>query len=249
MEWTEEGIILSVLRRGESSGVITLLTRERGKHAGLIRSLVDKSLRGLYQPGNLVHAEWRARLEEHLGFYKCEMITAYSAPLLNDGDRLAGLSSVCALVDSALPEREAHPKLYSRFLDLLGYLSGPDWPAHYIAFELDLLSDLGFGLDLSHCAATGDIKDLVYVSPKTGRAVSAVAGEPYKERLLELPRFLTNRSGNSAEITSEAMSQGFHLTGFFLERHVFQPHNRKIPQARSRLVERLTNRLRTNAKS
>ena len=249
MEWTEEGIILSVLRRGESSGVITLLTRERGKHAGLIRSLVDKSRRGVYQPGNLVHAEWRARLEEHLGFYKCEMITAYSAPLLNDGDRLAGLSAACALVDSALPEREDHPKLFGRFLDLLTYLSGPDWSAHYVAFELDLLSDLGFGLDLSHCAVTGDSRNLVYVSPKTGRAVSSEAGEPYKERLLELPGFLTNRGLDSAAITPEALNQGLRLTEFFLERHVFHPHGRKIPQARSRLVERLSNRLRTNAKS
>lgn len=240
MEWTEEGIILSVLRRGESSGVITLLTRDRGKHAGLIRSLVDKARRGVYQPGNLVHAEWRARLEEHLGFYKCEIITAYSAPLLNDGDRLAGLSAACALVDSALPEREAHPKLFSRFLDLLKYLSGPDWPAYYVAFELDLLSDLGFGLDLSHCAVSGDTKELVYVSPKTGRAVSAGAGEPYKERLLALPGFLTNRGASPVKITPESLNQGLHLTEFFLERHVFHPHGRKIPQARSRLVERLT---------
>ncbi len=150
------------------------------------------------------------------------------------------MSAACALVDSALPEREAHPKLFGRFLDLLKYLNEADWSAHYVAFELDLLSDLGFGLDLSHCAVSGDTKELVYVSPKTGRAVSAGAGEPYRERLLALPEFLTNRGAGPVKITPESLNQGFHLTEFFLERHVFHPHGRKIPQARNRLVERLT---------
>ena len=243
MDWKDEGIVLSAHKHGESAAIVTLLTREHGRHAGLVRGGAGKRARGIYQPGNHVMAHWRARLAEHLGSYQCELTSAPAAHLLDDRLRLAGLSAACALTEAALPEREPHGVLFEMFAALLAALDREDWPVLYVRWELDLLRELGFGLDLSSCAATGRNDQLAYVSPKSGRAVSLAAGEPYRHALLTLPAFLLNgegaKSAGKGGETATGVSDGLTLTGYFLEHYVFAPNNRGLPAARQRLAERL----------
>jgi len=234
MEWHDDGIIIGARKHGETSVIATLLTREHGRHAGLIKGGAGKRMRGIVQPGNKVRATWRARLAEHLGNFNLEPIESYAASALTNGDRLAALTSACALVDAALPEREPHPALLDGLEILLCALNDDSvWPIIYVKWEIGLLTELGFGLDLTACAATGETDDLVYVSPKSGRAVSRAAGEPYKGRLLSLPTFLVD-SGAPAQITD-----GLRLTGYFLENHVFLHRDAKMPAARECLFERV----------
>jgi len=236
MEWTDEGIVLSARKHGETSAIVTLLTRAYGRHAGLVRGGAGKAARGILQPGNRVEARWRARLAEHLGTLTCEMTYAFAAAVLDDAARLAALSSACAIAEAALPEREPFPSVYDGLLALLGAIENDVWPVAYVRWELGLLTQLGFGLDLSECAATGRNDQLAYVSPKSGRAVSLAAGEPYKGRLLALPAFLAG-GGNGAG--PGALLDGLRLTGHFLERHLFAPMGVPMPAARRRLEERL----------
>lgn len=236
MEWTHDGIVLSARKHGETSSIVTLLTREKGRHLGLVRGGAGKRQRGVLQPGNRVHARWRARLPEHLGTLACELESAYAAALLDDRQRLAALSAACAVTDAALPEREPHAAVFDGLLMLLRALAGEAWPFVYVKWELELLAELGFGLDLSRCAATGINDQLVYVSPKSGRAVSAAAGEPYRNALLPLPAFL--RDGGLGGTPGEVVD-GLRLTGYFLERHVFATVGKTMPAARRRLSERL----------
>lgn len=239
MDWTDHGIVLASRRHGETSAIVTLLTRDHGRHAGLVRGGGGKRLSAVLQPGNMVAARWRARLPEHLGTYTLELERAGAAVWLDDPARLAALSAACALVETALPEREPHANLYSGFVDLLAALAGDGWPTAYVRWELALLAELGFGLDLSRCAATGRNDQLAFVSPKTGRAVSLSAGEPYRDVLLPLPAFLV---GDAAAGDSAAVAEGLKLTGYFLERHVYGHHHRGVPPARDRLVQRLQSR-------
>jgi DNA repair protein RecO (recombination protein O) len=185
MDWMDQGLVLSVRRHGESSAVVTLLTAHHGRHAGLVRGGQSRRLRGVLQPGNQVTATWRARLEEHLGSFVLELDRSLAAPLLPFADRLAALGSLCALVDTGLPERENHPALFENTAAMITALDSEDdsWRPYYVQWELDFLRELGFGLDLSRCVATGGIDDLVYVSPKSGGAVSSAAGVPYRDRL------------------------------------------------------------------
>ncbi len=238
MEWQDEGIVVARRRHGESAAVVTLLTRAHGRHAGLVRGGAGRRAGGLYQAGTLVSARWRARLAEHLGSYVCEMSEAFAARLLDDPARLEALGALCAIIETTLPEREPHPGLFAATLDMLRRLDAPGWAARYVRWEVRVLADLGFGLDLTECVATGAREDLAYVSPRTGRAVSAVAGEPYGERLLPLPRFLLSESGDERPAASEIVA-GLGLTGHFLEQSVFAPHGRPVPAARMRLVDRL----------
>src|SRR5512145_3276565 len=252
MEWQDEGIVVARRRHGESAAVVTLLTRAHGRHVGLVRGGAGRRASGLYQAGTLVTARWRARLAEHLGSFVCEMSEAIAARMLDDPARLEALAAICAVLQAALPEREPHPALFASTLDLLRGLDAPGWPARYVRWETRLLAELGFGLDLTRCAATGSREDLTYVSPRTGRAVGAAAGEPYGGRLLRLPRFLVSER-DDADVDSGEIVAGLALTGHFLDRSVFAPHGRQLPAARTRLVERLgrsatissTNRTRT----
>jgi DNA repair protein RecO (recombination protein O) len=239
MEWTDRGIVLSARRHGESSAIVVALTPSHGRHAGLVRGAFKRQ-GGTYEPGNLVQLRWRARLDEHLGNFTGELLHSHAASLLDDPPRLAALTSACALTDSALPERERHDKVYLALSALLAALETGEtgaWQAAYARFELDLLTDLGFGLDLSHCAATGATESLAYVSPKTGRAVSMEAGEPYRDKLLALPAFLAKP--DAAPASPMAVAAALALTGYFLERHVFAPHGKTIPAARTRLIDRI----------
>jgi DNA repair protein RecO (recombination protein O) len=245
IEWSDEGIVLSARRHGESAAIVSLLTRGHGRHVGLVRGGGGRRARGLYEPGNRVTAAWRARLAEHLGHYACELAESRAARLLDDAVRLAGLTAATALVDAALPEREPHARLFDGLDAFIARLcDGSGWPAAYVRLELDLLADLGFGLDLVRCAVTGTTADLAYVSPKTGRAVSAAAAEPYRDRLLPLPPFLTSTTTDTA-VSSADILAGLRLTGFFLEQHAFShqppsPGRGPLPAARDRLIALLT---------
>ena len=238
MEWCDEGIVLAARRYGESAAVAILLTREHGRHAGLARGGAGRRGRALYQTGNRVQAVWRARLGEHLGSYACELIDGFGGRLLEDPLRLAGLTAAAALIEAALPEREPHQPLYDRLLALMTTLAqdgdGASWREDYVRFELALLAELGFGLDLSACAATGMTADLAFVSPRSGRAVSLGAGQPYRDKLLELPAFL---GGSGASKPGDVL-RGLALTGYFLEQHLFPPPQ-GLPPARGRLADLL----------
>ena len=231
MDWTDEGIVLSTRAHGETGLIAMLLTREHGRHAGLARG---QKLRAALQPGTQVQARWRARLADHLGSYALEPTGATAALLIDDPLRLAALSSACAVLEVALPEREAHPPVFDGMLALLATLTGDHWDAAYVQWEIGLLGALGFGLDLERCAASGRNDELAYVSPRSGRAVSLSAGEPYRERLLPLPGFLLGHG--SAD--PAAVSQGLALTGHFLERSLFGQAHRPVPPARQRYVDR-----------
>ncbi len=242
IEWGDDGVVLSARPHGEGSAVVSLLTHAHGRHASLVRGAFSAANRGLFQPGNRVSATWRARLSEHLGTYSCELSQGYAAALLDDPLRLAGLAAVCAVADASLPEREPHPALFEAMLALIDAMTDPElgdaWVAGYARWEVGLLGELGYGLDLSACAATGANDDLAYVSPRSGRAVSLAAGEPYRDKLLQLPRFLVGEAGVRAGGDDDDLFAGLALTGFFLERHVFATHGRQPPPARTRFVER-----------
>lgn len=232
MEWTDHGIVLSARRHGETSVVLSVLTEAHGQHAGLVRGGQSRQRRGLMEPGNLVAVTWRARLEEHLGNYIVELETSYAARLLDRAVQLAALASLCSTLDKCLAEREAVPQLFSDTLQLVHYLDRDEFAARYVEWELSLLSELGFGLDLTSCAATGEVDDLIYVSPRSAQAVSRDAGTPYRDKLLKLPDFINGGTNpNHADILD-----GLRLTGYFLDRYVFQPHNQPLPSARERFI-------------
>lgn len=235
MEWIDDAIVLALRGHGETSAIVSLLTRERGRQSGLVRGARSRLARGYLQPGAVVRAAWRARLAEHLGAIAWEPVSGLPPGILDDPGRLAVLSSVCAVANAALPEGEAHEEVFNALLGVLASLEDDAvWPSAAVKWELGLLGALGFGLDLSVCAATGVSGDLVYVSPRSGRAVSRAAGEPYRDRLLALPEFLRLPGGFAGPADVVA---GLRLTGYFLERHVFGAHGQGPPRARVRLVE------------
>ncbi|HSD35823.1 MAG TPA: DNA repair protein RecO [Alphaproteobacteria bacterium] len=241
MDWRDEGIVLTLRPLGESGAVVTLLTREHGRHAGLARGGAGRRGRALYQTGNRLAATWRARLGEQLGTLSAELIEAHGARFIEDPLRLAALASAAALAEGALPEREPHRAVYDRLLALLEAIEADDhstgWPADYARWELALLADLGFGLDLARCAVTGETQSLTHVSPRTGRAVSAEAAAPYRDLLLPLPAFL----GGTGTARPGEVLQALALTGHFLEQNIFHPPQ-GLPAARGRLIDLLGRR-------
>jgi DNA repair protein RecO (recombination protein O) len=237
VQWTDEAIILAARPHGESSLIVQLLTREHGRHAGLVRGARKARGRGVYEIGNRVEASWQARLSEHLGMLRCELIEGCAAALIDDPRRLACLAAAAALAEATLPERETVPHCFSGLGDLLAAL-GRDrgWASIYVTWELGLLAELGFGLDLARCAATGTTDDLAYVSPKSAQAVSRAAGMPYRDKLLRLPAFLRDPA---APAEPGDIIDGLTLTGYFLTRHIFAPLDRNLPPARTRFVDRM----------
>jgi DNA repair protein RecO (recombination protein O) len=236
MEWSDQGIVLSSRPHSETGVIASLLTREHGRHAGFVPGGISRKTRPVWQPGNVVEVAWRAKVAEQLGNYTAEVRESHAARVLDDPMELAGLAAACAVVDAALPEREPHPAMYEGFHAFLSVLGHEGWPAIYVRLELGLLQELGFGLDLEKCALTGATEDLAFVSPKTGRAVSRAAAEPYRDKLIALPGFLST-GGLPADAAE--LRQGLDLTGFFIERHVFWPHNKPLPGARARFMETL----------
>jgi DNA repair protein RecO (recombination protein O) len=237
MQWSDEGVVLSVRQHGEAGAVLELFTRAHGRHLGLVHGGRSRKLRPILQIGNHLDAAWKARLADHLGHFTLELRKSYAGEVMEDKAALAAMTSMAALA-RLLPERDPHPSLFEVTLFVLGYLDDRAvWPALVVRWELALLEELGYGLDLASCAATGRRTDLVYVSPKSGRAVSAEAGAPYQDRLLALPAFL--RAGAPRQVTEEDLQAGFALTGHFLEARVLRPREMELPEARSRLLSYL----------
>ena len=235
MQWQEEAIVLGVKRHGETSVIAEVMTRSRGRHLGMVRGGRSRAMQPVLQPGNLVDALWRARLDEHLGEFRIEPVRQRAAQLMESAVALYGVQTMAALL-RLLPERDPHPHLYEALDIILDHLDDPAGAGElFIRFELAVLNDLGFGLDLTECAATGRRDELTYVSPKSGRAVTREAGQPYADRMLALPAFLAPE--RQAATSGEEIEAAFRLTGFFLHRHVYDPRGIDMPSAREGVRE------------
>ena len=233
--WTDDGFVISMRPHGENAAIIGLFTRYHGRHMGLVHAASSKSKKATLEPGNHVSAEWRARLDTQLGTYALELVKANSATMLSDPLKLAALSSICAILDISLPEREPQTAIYDATSALLEVLSLADevaqWLPIYLRWELGMLEALGFGLMLDKCAVSGTTQALSYVSPRTGHAVHHSEAGPYKDRLLQLPACL-----GGAEALADEFSAGLALTGHFMTRHIFGAVHKDLPQPRIRLA-------------
>jgi DNA repair protein RecO (recombination protein O) len=227
MEWRDQGIILGIKRHGETSVIAEVMTHARGRHLGLMRNGRSRTMLPVLQPGNLVELTWRARLDEHLGNFSAEPIN-FRAASLNGVQALASLLRL-------LPERDPHPHLFDMLNIVLDHLSEASGAGElYVRFELAVLNDLGFGLDLAECAATGSREDLEFVSPKSGRAVSRDAGLPYQSKLFRLPDFL--KEGSKKAATRDSLDEAFRMTRYFLDRHVYEPRGLEVGTARDGFI-------------
>jgi DNA repair protein RecO (recombination protein O) len=240
MEWTDEGIVLGTRRLGESSAIAELLTRGHGRHLGLVRGGAGSRLRPVLQPGNTVHAVWRARLDEHLGTYQVEATRTRAATVLAASHAVYGVTHLASLA-RLLPEREPHEDVYDRLEATLDDFDDAGEAAiDLVRFELAMLAELGFGLDLASCVATGATAELIYVSPKSGCAVSRQAGDPWRDRLLRLPAFLRQSDDGSKGWSDQDLLDGFELTGRFLLRHVLEPRGLGHSDARAGFIAAVT---------
>ncbi len=238
MEWIDDALILSCRPHGENATIVTLLAEGQGRHAGLVAGGQSQNAQALLQPGNRVKARWRARLTEHLGHFNCDLLYAHAAGWLDNPEILAIIASACAITEVSLPERQPMPGVFAGLCALFELKDPYLWAPLYVKWEIGLLRSLGYGLDLSQCAANGGTNNLAYVSPRTGRAVSLEAGAAYHEKLFPLPGFLLGGPWDD-----ESIRQGLDLTGHFLARHVFNHTQSRLvnetglPQARQRLGE------------
>ncbi|MEM9966993.1 MAG: DNA repair protein RecO [Pseudomonadota bacterium] len=241
MEWRDQGILLSSRRHGESAAIIEVFTPQHGRHLGVVRGGASRKIAPTLQPGAQLDLAWRARLETHIGNFTVELIQGRAATAMQSRLSLAGLNSVTGLLSFCLPERQPHADLYLRTHALLDLMDQPTlWPLAYLHWELQLLEDMGYALDLTACAVTGATETLAYVSPKSGRAVSAAGAGDWADRLLPLPDVLRGiGSGSDAEI-----AQGFVTTGYFLSMHLARDLGEQpLPEARARFVETFTRQL------
>ncbi|NWG46573.1 MAG: DNA repair protein RecO [Alphaproteobacteria bacterium] len=238
MRWEEEAIVLARRPHGETSLLVSVLTPSHGRHVGLVKGGRSSRYRGQIEPGNRVQAVWQARLSEHLGNFGVELMRDRAGPLLQDGLALSALSALCALVEACLAEREPHPAVYAALDIAIDALEDPEiWPVLMVRFELGLLAELGFGLELGRCAVTGRTDTLTHVSPRTGRAVAAEVAARYEGRLLPLPAFLLG--GQAGPRGPLEVLDGLRLTGSFLNRWLFEPQDRELPPPRAALPDRL----------
>lgn len=243
MDWNEPAILMAVQPHGESGLIAQMFTRTYGRHAGFVSGGNGRRQKSVYQRGNLLQAAWRGRLSEQLGNFTCEPLGVRASDFLDDALRLDALSSAMTMLATTLPEREPHPNLYDATLAWLEGLSGPYWGETLVFLEVRLLEVLGFGLDLKSCAATGSTEDLDFISPRSGRAVSKNAAEPYKNKLLRLPGFLVGKE----ETSLQAVYDGLQMTGYFFEKFIFHAQNKPLPEAHSRLTNRLQRELSKEA--
>lgn len=236
MEWSDDAIVISVKPHGESAAILEALTKDHGRHLGLVRGGGSRKSKAALQPGNTLRVVWRARLNEHLGTFAMEPARMRAGEMLEHRAALAGLNAFTGVTSAALPEREPHRSVYDAGEILLAAMAGRsirEWGPLYVRWEAGLLDELGFGLDLSQCASTGSTDDLVYVSPKSGRAVSRDAGEPYAPRMMTLPAFLLGTQNPTPSLADVAA--GLRLTAHFLLERVLAPHGKELPPARLRL--------------
>jgi len=233
---TKPAILAWDRKHGETSAIAEIFTREKGRYAGLVRGGISRRMRPVLQPGNHVKVEWRGRLENQLGHYTVEAQDSRAAELMETRLSLAGLNALCVMTRELLPEREAYPALFDVFSIVVSQLDNPEvWPALYVRWESGLLAALGYGLDLSECAATGTIENLTHISPRSGRAVCTEAAAPYGDKMLKLPGFMRGE----ASVTAEDIWEGLRLTGYFLETRVQWEINRTLPEARAAMIDRL----------
>lgn len=230
MEWTDSGIVIAARPMNEQDAIVTLLAREQGRHAGMVRGAHSPKQAAMLQVGTLVQATWRARLADSLGHYRLESLHSPLGDVMQDKTRLAILRAACAVAVTALPERHPYPEIYDGLAALIRLLDSPYLGYLYVGWEMGLLSALGFGLDLASCAAGGNDR-LAWVSPRTGRAVSLSMGEAYRDRLLPLPAFLLGEDDGDIH----AVRDGLRLTGHFLERCIYGALNQPVPAARAEL--------------
>ncbi len=238
MEWRDEGILLTMRRHGESAAIVDAFTAEHGRHAGIVRGGAGRRMAPVLQPGAQLDLTWRARLEDHLGSYQAELIRSRAATAMSSRLALAGLNAVTALLAFCLPEREAHPELYLRSTQILDLLGRDDiWPLAYLRWEVALEEEMGFGLEFEQCAVTDSRLDLIYVSPKSGRAVSRRGAGEWADRMLPLPPVLMGRGGAENSEIVTALS----TTGFFLQNRLAPSlGNHPLPEARGRLIDVLS---------
>ena len=236
MEWRDEGLIIGLRKHGESSVIVELMTRVHGRHLGIVKGGRSKRLQPVLQQGNSVEIVWRARLEEHLGLYQLEESRSRASRIMESGMALAGIGLIGDLL-RLLPERDPHEGLYDMACAVAEHLDQPAIsPQLMVRFEMTVLRELGFGLDLSECVATGVREDLIYISPKSGRAVCRSAGEPWKDKLLPLPGFLAQGLGPEEHVEADDLQQAFRLTGYFLQRDIFGPRQLGLPDGRTRFL-------------
>lgn len=228
---------------GEGGAVVSLLTEGHGRHGGYVHGGMSAKKRVILQPGTLVNAHWQSRVADNLGTFTLEMEQGLSPDILEDSLKLGALLSACSLCDAALPERESHPGLYHGLLALAEMLQGEHWGAAYVMWEIQLLRELGFRLELDKCAGGGDVQTLTHVSPKSGRAVSKVQAMPYKEKLLLLPDFLRPESMREGNEEGEDILLGLKMTGHFLEHWVFTHHTKGVPETRLLFAQKAAARL------
>ena len=237
IEWRDEGVLLAVRKHGEAAVIVEFFTQHHGKHAGVVRGGAGRRQGPILQPGGQFEVVWKARLEEHMGAFTVEPMRSRAAQVMADPLALAGLTSVVGLLNFALPERAQHGALYSASINLLDLICVTEaWPLAYLHWEMQLLEDLGFGLDLSCCVVSGTTEELAYVSPKSGRAVAAHHAGRWKTQLLPLAPCMIGQSvADNGEIAA-----GLRTTGHFLEKWLAPSlGDRGLPLARQRLVERL----------
>jgi DNA repair protein RecO (recombination protein O) len=240
MEWTDDGIVLGTRKHGEANAILEVMTRDHGRHLGLVRGGAGSRLRPVLQPGNTVHVTWRARLDEHLGHYAVEPLRLHGASQLAASHVVYGVTHLAALC-RLLPERDPHPEVHEALTAMLERLDHPlAAGAEMVRFELQILAELGFGLDLENCAATGTANDLGFVSPRSGRAVSRTAAEPWQDRLFRLPAFLSDTTAPPVE----DIADGFALTGFFIEHRVLEPRGLAFADAREGFIAAVLGRRR-----
>ena len=240
MEWQDEGLILGVRKHGETSAIVELMTLAHGRHLGLVRGGRSKRMRPVLQAGNFVRANWHARLEDHLGTFTLEGTDLFAADLMVAPTAIFGVQTLASHL-RLLPERDPHPGLYRASRVLVENLEHPDIAASLmVRFELALLDELGFGLDLEACASTGQSRHLAYVSPKSGRAVSRDAGKPWADKMLALPPFLNRHEAEWGKVPDRVqINNGFALSGFFFDRHIYGPRGIKPPDERASFVRAL----------
>ena len=241
MEWRDQGILLSTRRHGETSAIIEVFTPDHGRHAGVVRGGTSRKIAPHLQPGAQLDLVWQARLEDHIGSFRVEPVRSRAASALGERLALAGLNAVTGLLGFCLPEREPHPELYRHTEQLLDLLDQPDlWPLAYLKWEVRLLHEMGYALELDRCAVTGTQEDLIYVSPKSGRAVSRGAAGEWADRLLPLPPVLRG----TGDAPDQEIADSFVTTGYFLTQHLARDLGDKpLPDARARFVDLFNRRI------
>jgi DNA repair protein RecO (recombination protein O) len=240
MQWSDDGFVLGIRRHGEANAILELMTREHGRHLGLVRGGAGTRMRPVLQPANAVRAQWRARLDDQLGTYTVEPIALRAGDLFEHSHAVFAVTHLASLA-RLLPERDPHEIVFDSLETIASHLDEPALCAALIVrFELLMLTELGFGLDLETCAATGSLSDLIYVSPKSGRAVSREAGAPWRDRLLSLPAFVAS---DVMQVDANDIAEGFALTAFFLARHVFEPRGLALPDARAHFIAAVCRKL------